>query len=222
MLYHTKDGAFLYYETQGKGRPLLLLHGNGESHLIFEKSRAELAEHFLLVLPDERGHGQSSPVLQYHYQQMAEDMAALIRHLNLSDVLFAGFSDGAIVAILTCLLVPDRISGLILCGANTSPKAVVPSFRIRAGLEYFRTKNPLIKLMLTEPHITDDMLQKIQVPTLVAAGQHDLIPRKETEHIHRMIQGSTLMILDGEDHGSYVHNGKIFPAIILGFTGGKK
>ena len=47
----------LYYEKYGEGQPLILLHGNGENHKIFEKSIAVLKEHFTVYALDSRGHG---------------------------------------------------------------------------------------------------------------------------------------------------------------------
>ena len=52
----------LYYEKYGEGQPLILLHGNGENHKIFEKSIDVLEKHFTVYVIDSRGHGESSPV----------------------------------------------------------------------------------------------------------------------------------------------------------------
>ena len=117
------NGIDLYYEKTGSGRPLLLVHGNGEDHTIFDVAIEELKEHFTCYAVDSRGHGQSTPVNELHYEDMSRDMMALMDHLDLHDVLFYGFSDGGIVGLLTASRC-DRVTGLIVSGANVSPEGV--------------------------------------------------------------------------------------------------
>ena len=52
-------GINLYYEKTGQGRPLVMVHGNGESHEIFMEASEVLKESFTCYLPDSRGHGKS-------------------------------------------------------------------------------------------------------------------------------------------------------------------
>ena len=56
MIAHI-NGIDLYYETHGSGRPLLMVHGNGEDHTIFDTAVDELKEHFTCYVVDSRGHG---------------------------------------------------------------------------------------------------------------------------------------------------------------------
>ena len=60
------NGINLYYEVRGNGRPLILLHGNGEDHTIFEEAAEVLSKSFACYLIDSRGHGKSTPVKEYH------------------------------------------------------------------------------------------------------------------------------------------------------------
>ena len=63
--------------------------------------------------------------------------------------------------------------------------------------------------MLDEPHITAETLGRINAPTAVLAGSRDLIRRADTRRIAAAIPNSTLRILPGETHGSYVvHSAK--------------
>ena len=69
--------------------------------------------------------------------------------------------------------------------------------------------------MLTEPHITDAILKEIRVPTLVLAGEKDLVLEQETRHIAHVIPGARMKILPEESHGSYIiHNRKIARLIL--------
>lgn len=209
----TVNGIKLYYEKHGEGRPLILLHGNGEDHMIFDRALPKLEKRFCCYLVDSRNHGQSEEG-ELHYETMAKDMFCFLEMLKLRDVVFCGFSDGGIVGLLTAART-DRISTLIVCGANLSPMGVGFFTRARVWFEHLKTGDPRLELMLKEPYISDDVLANIKANTLVLAGSRDLIREEETAHIAEMIQGAEMQILDGEDHGSYiVHSEKIAKLII--------
>lgn len=86
----------LYYDDQGSGRPVVLIHGfplNGRS---WEKQvPALLAAGYRVITYDRRGFGFSSkPVSGYDYDTFAADLDALIRELDLRDAVLVGFSMG--------------------------------------------------------------------------------------------------------------------------------
>lgn len=205
----------LYYEKSGTGKPLILLHGNGETHEIFDKAIPLLAEHVTVYALDSRGHGRSDAVLTYHYADFAEDVNCFIEVHKLERPILYGFSDGGIIGLLLAVQHPRLLSRLIISGANTMPKG------IRVGwLKLFQcinavVKEPKMEMMLTEPNITAAMLQSIAIPTTILAGSRDMVKRSHTEYIARNIQNSKLHILQGEGHGSYiVHSTKIAKLIL--------
>ena len=212
-MFITVNGIRLYYEKYGEGRPLVMLHGNGEDCTIFDRAWPILEKRFCCYLVDSRSHGQSEEG-ELHYETMAKDMRCFLDMLDLRDVIFYGFSDGGIVGLLTAAET-DRISTLIISGANLDPMGVSFWTRSKVWLSWLRTGDPKLRLMLDEPHITDDILAKIRANTLVLAGSDDLIREEQTRHIAEMIRGAELQILEGEDHGSYiVHCDKIANLII--------
>ena len=203
------NGIQLFYTKTGQGRPLIMVHGNGEDHTIFNEAIEVLKDHFTCYAVDSRGHGQSSPMRELHYRDMAQDMIAFMTELDLTDVVFYGFSDGGIVALLAAME-SARITNLIVSGANISTTGTKLGFRIYLmGASLFK-KDPMIELMKNEPDISKQQLSVIQAKTLVTAGSKDLIREKETREIAEAIPNARLMILDGESHGSYiVHSTKI-------------
>ena len=191
-----------------------MLHGNGEDHTIFDRAVDYLEQAFTVYLVDTRGHGESSPVREYHYQDMVDDLSEFIRKLKLERPAVCGFSDGAIVGLMFASQNPGVLSHLIACGANTSPETL-GGFRMaldRMGDP--ERKDPKVRLMLTEPHITAEDLARIDVPVTVVAGSRDCVKKSDTEFIAGSISGAELVIMKRADHSSYiVHSTRIVDVV---------
>lgn len=215
------NGIKLFYEKRGSGRPIVMVHGNGEDHTIFDRASVSLATRCCVYCVDSRCHGRSEDTDELHYADMAADVVAFLEALDLRDVVFYGFSDGGIVGLMAAPQT-ERITTLIVSGANTSPKAVKLWLRALMVLGRVITKDKKIRLMLTEPHITDDELGRIRARTLVLAGSGDLIPEWETRHIAAAVPGAEMKILPGEDHGSYIIHSVKIAALIREFLRGEE
>lgn len=196
----------LYYEKYGTGRPLILLHGNGENHMIFEKSISILEKHFTVYAIDSRGHGKSSEVLELHYDDMAEDVYEFICKLQLDNTIVYGFSDGGIIALLLSIKYPKLLSKIIVSGVNVNPKGLKAHWLIIFKVMYAFNRSPLFKLMLSEPDISAEMLHKIEIPVVMTAGSRDMISQSHMLKIADNISGSSFTIFQGETHDSYVVN----------------
>ncbi|MGI6556245.1 MAG: alpha/beta fold hydrolase [Pseudoramibacter sp.] len=214
------NGLTLRYRVVGRGRPMLLVHGNGEDHRIFSRTVRLLKAHFTCYLINSRGHGMSSRVNTFHYREMAEDMVLFLRKKNLEDVTFVGFSDGGIIGLLAAAMT-RRITTLIACGANRRPEGLRHFFRLFLRVYNFFRRDPLRQMLLKEPDITDQELQRIQADTLIIAGKHDLIKREETDEIAAKIPHAEEIILPGESHTSYVVNSDKLGKIILKYLKNK-
>ena len=199
------NGVTLHYETAGEGRPVVLVHGNGEDHHIFDIAIDQLVKAgYKVYAPDSRGHGANESQPEYHYTDMAEDIYQFICAMKLEKPAFYGFSDGGIIGLLLVSSHPECIGAMAISGTNLSPDGLIPSFVEEYTAINENEDNPLITLMLTEPHIDPETLKKITIPVLVTAGENDLILQSETEMIADLIPKSTMIILEGEDHGSYI------------------
>ena len=182
------NGIRLFYEKSGVGRPLIMVHGNGEDHRIFDKAVEVLSKHYTCYCLDSRCHGLSEDTPELHYTDMTEDVLAFLEELDLRDAVFYGLSDGGIIGLLAASRC-DRITTLIVSGANTAPNAVKGWLRALIRLIYIFTRDKKMRLMLTEPQITDEELGRIRVRTLVLAGSGDVSPESETRHIASAIPG---------------------------------
>ena len=208
-MYAAVNGTRIYYEIIGKGRPLMMIHGNGEDHGIFDVAVKKLRDEFKIYLIDLRGHGKSDPAEEYHYEQMAEDLNDFMRLYHLEDLTYFGYSDGGILGLLLAMK-SDRISRLIISGANLTPKGLKPICRLKIAMLWRFKKDPKVKMMMEEPSIDENDLLSIKAKTTVIAGQRDLVRYDETKKIADHIPDSRLRIIKNESHGSYiVHSEKI-------------
>lgn len=212
------NGITLHYAMIGEGKPIVLIHGNGEDHHLFDTEIVQLVNAgYRVYAPDSRGHGANAPLSEYHYSDMAEDVFCFIDALGLDKPALYGHSDGGIIGLMLEISHPGTLSVLAVSGTNLSPEGLDPSF-----IEEFRTKNqvepdPLVTLMLTEPHIDPESLKNIKIPVLVTAGENDLILPAETELIGKNIPDSTVIIVEGHDHGSYIASSEIMGEILIDF-----
>ena len=217
------NGVNLLYEVAGEGKPVLLFHGNGGSHEAVETTAGQLVRKgYKVYAVDSRGQGANEPLNEYHYADMAEDMYQFCKKLNIEKPAVYGWSDGGIVALMLEVLHPGTTSLMAISGANVHPRGVVNFEQFRADI--LAQNNPLSMMMVFEPNITDSQLQGVNVPVLVCAGSADLIVEEHTRHMAKMLPKAELMIIEGEDHGSYIwHNpmmGEIFIEYLLrhGYT----
>ena len=213
-MYAIVNGLKLFYHKEGSGRPVILLHGNGEDHTIFDVAIKDLARSYTVYALDSRAHGKSDPVPTLTYREMAGDVAAFIRQQGLEKPALVGFSDGGVVALLVALRWPDLPGRLVVAGANMTPAGIKQPWRILMRVQNRIPPAPKLDLMLTQPHLAGWQLTGITAPTLVLAGEKDLIDEGQTRRIARSIPGAKLLILPGETHSSYVvHSDKLYPAM---------
>ena len=200
------NGISIFYEVSGTGRPLIMSHCNSMDHRIFKKSVKLLAEKYTVYTPDSRDHGKSSKVKTLHYEDMAQDMYCFIKRLGLEKPVFYGFSDGGIVGILLASEYPDLLSALAVSGASLNPDSTKP-----LPMKFFKLwshfdRSDKMRIMMREPSITDEMLERIIVPTFVTAGEKDVIKLSHTEHIAETVPGAKLKIFEKKGHSGYIMN----------------
>jgi pimeloyl-ACP methyl ester carboxylesterase len=116
--YIRANGLDIYYEEQGQGPPLLLIHGGVLTGESWQPYLAAFAERYRVITPDSRGHGRTAnPGGAMSYRLMADDVAALAQALALSKPLICGYSDGGQVTLEIGMRYPDLPQALIVGGA---------------------------------------------------------------------------------------------------------
>lgn len=200
------NGIDLFYKKSGNGAPLLLLHGNGEDHTIFDALSEKMQKHFTIYAIDSRNHGQSSKTTDFSYQTMAEDISQFITTLELKDVSIVGFSDGAIIATMLELEHPNTFKQMVLLGINLKPSDFKEENLAYLSAEYEKTKDPLLKLMLEEPNIELSSLKAINTHTLVVRAEDELFDDALYTEIVNTMPNAQLLIMENHSHDSYVVN----------------
>lgn len=210
------NGVTMYYEIIGKGKPLVLVHGNGEDHTIFDCLVEKLKDHYTCYSIDSRNHGNSQKSDEIHYDTMALDVYEFIIKMGLDKPYFLGFSDGGIVGIILAIKHPSLLSKMMILGANINPKGVKLKYQKEMSDAYKMTKDPLLKMMIYEPNITWNSLEKIITETMIIVGEDDDITNRHTKAITSHIKGSELRVLKEKNHYDYViHSDDLYEICVL-------
>lgn len=201
----------LYYQEQGEGEPLFLLHGNGEDGTYFTNQLSFFSDRYCVIAVDTRGHGKSPRgTAPFTMEQFALDLKELMDRLQIQKAVILGFSDGANIAMKFALKYPDRVKALILNGGNLNTKGVKASIQISIEIGYrlakiFAGKSEeakrhaeILGLMVNEPNIDPAALHTLQMPTLVIAGTRDMIKENHTKLIAGSIPNAKLSIIEGD------------------------
>lgn len=230
--YLKTRGFNMYYETYGSGKPLLVIHGNGGSINNFLFQIPVFAKDYKVILADSRAQGKSTDTGDsLSYEMMTDDLNALLDSLHIDSAYVIGWSDGGINGLLLAMRHPDKVKKLAITGANLSPdSSAVDPFVYRWAVGYndslMKIKAPTAKakndlklahLLSYEPHISPAQLATIKCPTLVIAGDHDVIRTTHSLLIAASIPNSYLWILPGSGHSTPIYFAEEFNKTVSGF-----
>jgi pimeloyl-ACP methyl ester carboxylesterase len=226
------DGVRLYFEVYGTGEPLLLVHGNGGSIADMRLQIDHFRRRHQVIAMDSRDQGKSadSPD-KLTYEKMTDDLAALVDHLKLGPVNVLGWSDGGIEALLLGIRHPQKVKKIVAMAANLNPseQAIYPEVLglVKSMVDAIpaearqtpqgRRELKVTGMMLEEPHIELKALAAITAPTLVIAGDHDLIRDEHTIAIYQQIPNSQLAILPNATHMVPYDDPATFNAVVERF-----
>ncbi|MDR2237726.1 MAG: alpha/beta fold hydrolase [Chryseobacterium sp.] len=202
----------LYYEVYGEGEPLVLLHGNSGSIKDYYQQIPVLSKQYKVIAVDTRGQGKSKDTSRkdFTYKLFADDVKALADELKLDKINIVGWSDGGNTGLEFALKYPDRLNKLVTIGANAFPEGVEDLLikRFTSQMEQLNQIAPaegvnerrLLKIMLTEPNIRKNDLNKIKSPVLVIAGDRDVVKADHTDFISKQIPHAEKKIYQDTTH----------------------
>jgi len=239
--YAEVNGINFYFETHGAGRPMILLHGGLGSGEMFGPTLPVLAERHQVVVVDLQGHGRTADIDRpLDPRLMADDIAALIDHLELDTPDLVGYSLGGWVALHTAARHPAKVGRLVAASANIRPGAIYPEMRVQQGqvnaaAAEFMTDTPMYQLyqrVAPRPEDFPRLLDKIgeamakdfdfteevrglQVPTLIVAADADMAPPSHYVEVFNLLDGG---LRDGGWMGEGRPKGGHALAILPGLT----
>lgn len=224
--YTTVNGIKLYYEIYGKGKPLIMLHGNGGSIKAFRNQIPFFKTYYRVIAIDSRLQGKSggSPD-SISYDLMVSDFNALMDKLKIDSAYVLGWSDGGINGIILALKYPSKVKKLAVSGANVVPDSTAIPYKDILDLKNFvehdttasKITLALNKMMLLQPNIPYNSLQQIHCPVLVMAGDHDVIKPEHTIKIFQSIPGAELCIFPDSHHNVLLQHPQLFNETVLTF-----
>lgn len=228
--YAPVSGLQMYYEIHGEAHagqpPLVLLHGGGDTiGTSFGQILPELAKRRQVIAFEQQGYGHTADIAErpFTFEQSADDTAALLKHLNVERADLFGFSNGGTIALQVAIRHPEVVRKLVVASAFYSREGGDPAFwefMKTATLENMPQELQQAYLQVA-PHpenlrmfhdkaaqrmrdfqdIPDESMRGIVAPTLVLAGDADVVRPEHAVATFRLLPHAKLAILPDSDHG---------------------
>jgi pimeloyl-ACP methyl ester carboxylesterase len=236
--YVELGGVRTWYEVQGEGEPLVLLHPGGFDSRAMESPAAELAASYTVYLLDRRGHGRTPDVPgELSYEAMGADTTAFIETVIEGPAHLVGHSDGAVVGLLVAQQRPDLVRSLVFSSGVWHHSGWLPgvleldegsmSF-MRSWYEEVSPDGPehfeeftakLDRMHLAGPTLTPADLAGIPVRTLVMAADDDEMAPEHLIALYRALPSAQLAIVPGTSHGLLLEKPELCMMLIKDFVG---
>jgi pimeloyl-ACP methyl ester carboxylesterase len=211
--YAPVNGLEMYYEIHGAGRALVLLHGALMTIEGFGELLPALAETRRVIALEQQGHGRTADIDRpLSYEQMADDTAALLRHLEIEQADVFGYSMGGGIALQIAIRHPDLVRKLVIAAANYHPEGYYPEVlkaiqelkpedfadspwqeayaRVAPNPEAFPALLGRIKdLDLRFEGWPRAQIQAIEAPTMVIVADSDVVRPEHAVEMFRLLGG---------------------------------
>jgi pimeloyl-ACP methyl ester carboxylesterase len=239
--YAAVNGLKMYYQVEGSGRPLVLLHGGVCTiEACMGAVRAQFAKTWKTIAMEQQAHGRTADIDRpLTYEQMAEDTAALLKQLKVEGADVVGYSMGGAIALRLARKHPALVRKVVVFGTGYSGAGFPPGF-----LDSFKTlkaedipaafrqayekvaPNPngwpaLVEkikgLVANAKDMTPDDLKTIKAPVLVMIGDADIVKPEHAVELFRAIPNAKLGILPVSDHFAFMQRSDWIVAMTKAF-----
>jgi pimeloyl-ACP methyl ester carboxylesterase len=211
--YAPVNGLQMYYEIHGSGEPLVLLHGAFGAIDLWGPMLTTLAEHHQVIAVELQGHGRTADIDRpFSYEQMADDVAALMDHLSIAQADVVGYSMGADTALQMAIRHPELVRKLVVISGKYRHDGEYPE--LLAGIQqltpevfvgspneaaYLRhAPNPedfpvlveKIKAFFAKEYAwPEEDMRSIAAPTLLIIGDSDTVRLEHAVELFRLLGG---------------------------------
>jgi pimeloyl-ACP methyl ester carboxylesterase len=236
------DGLAMFYETEGDGAPLVLMHGGLADNSTWAAQFSGLAPHCRVVAPERQAQGHTpdrpGPLT---YQAMTEQTVSFLYALGLGPVDLLGWSDGGMVGTLMAAQHPEFVRTLTVTGSGFSSAGYVPgamedlvaltpddedmmmfaAMYAQAspdGPDHFAQVWEKVRAMWAEPFDWTAEVRGIAAPTLVVVGDDDYITVEHAQEFSRLVENGQLAVVPGASHLVPMEKPDLFNELVLQFT----
>ena len=237
----------MYYDAEGAGPPLLLFHGGMGTADMFGALRSDLNSRWTTIGIEQQAHGHTGDIDRpLRFAQMADDTAAVVRHLGLSGCHAFGYSDGGNVALGLAIRHPDLVSRIAVCGTNADNAGLDHDMlahlvaganekpeTVAAGLpamlreayqaiapepnDWPRLVHKVFELAASFEGWSEAQLEAIAAPVLVMVGDQDVVTVEHAMWLSRRLRQGQLCVLPRTDHLAPIARSEWVSAIINEF-----
>jgi pimeloyl-ACP methyl ester carboxylesterase len=219
--YAEVNSLRMYYEVHGEGRPLILLHGAYMTVDAMGSILPGLAESRRVIIPEMQAHGRTADIDRHiTYEGMADDVAALIRHLDLDYPDVFGFSMGGGVALQLAIRHPGSVRRLVVASASFTSDGMQPELHemiptitpemfagspmeaayqeLAPNPEDFPTLVEKLKRLDMTPFAWPaEDVKGIEAPTMIVVGDADVVRLEHAVEMFRLLGGGAMGDLSG-------------------------
>jgi pimeloyl-ACP methyl ester carboxylesterase len=219
--YAEVNGLNMYHEIHGTGQPLVMLHGAYMTIDAMGEVVPALAETRQVIAVELQGHGRTADIDRpVSYELMADDVAALLRHLVIEKADVFGYSMGGGVALQVAIRHPEVVRKLVVASASYTSDGMHPELlemiptltpevfagspieeaylRIAPNPEDFPTLVAKIKQLDMQPFAwPPEDIRGIAAPTLLIIGDSDAIRLEHAVELFRLLGGGVMGDLSG-------------------------
>jgi len=225
--YANVNGLKMYYEIQGSGFPLVLIHGGGST---IESTFGNVIELFAqthkVIAVEMQAHGRTADIDRpLSFTQDADDVAGLLKQLNIAKADIFGFSNGASTTLQFAIRHPELTHKIIVASTFYNKTGAPSWFWDMMGNPSFETmpqqlKDAFLKVnpdsaalyqmykrdvarMQSFPDISMQEMLTIKAPAFIIIGDKDVTTPEHAAEMHKLLTNSRLAIIPG-GHGDYI------------------
>jgi pimeloyl-ACP methyl ester carboxylesterase len=225
--YASINGLKMYYEIHGTGTPLVLIHGGGSTiETTFGRVLSSFAKTYKVIAVEMQAHGRTTDIDRpLSFEQDADDVAGLLKHLNIGKTDVFGFSNGASTTLHLAIRHPELVNKIIVASTfykkegaqpwfwgifdNASIGGMPPQlkeafFKVNPDTNAFqRMFDRDVARMKSFTSISEELMKTIKAPAFIILGDADVVTPEHGVEMHRILPQSRLAVLPG-GHGDYI------------------
>jgi len=222
--YASVNGLKMYYEIQGAGRPLVLLHGGlCTIEVCLERIRQPFEKTRRTIAIEQQAHGRTADIDRpLSIEQMTEDTAALLRQLKIRNADIFGYSIGGSITLGIAAKHPDLVRKAAIFGTAYNNEGMVPGLvdnikKLKADEVPKQFYDGYVKvapdpkqwpalvakvanMVPNSKGFAPEDVRAIKAPTMIMIGDSDIVRPEHAVEMFRLHQHSQLAVLPGASH----------------------